>query len=371
MRSARWESSKAMSLDDGAKPPLPNGGSQSQESSLIVRAVKETPFLLAPMAGVTDRPFRSFMRSMGCGAVTTELVSARALCERNSKSLSLMERHKGGGLSGVQIFGADAQTLSDGAKIAASIAQPDFIDLNLGCPVSKIVKKGAGAALMRDLKALTLILRSLRKAVSLPLSLKVRTGWDESHRSAAEAAHIAFNEGFSWMTIHGRTRAAAYSGKADWRYIGEVAEKSQIPIVGNGDILSAAEALQKLKSAPLLAVMIGRGCLSRPWIFQEAMTLLKGGARFEPEPLTRLLPRLFAEITEFYTEQRMRLIQMKKHAVWLSQGLPEAARFRGAVFQIKEEEEAAAFMLSFFTRAEREGALPYNPEKPLLKHGHG
>ena len=234
--------------------------------------IKQNPFFLAPMAGVTDKPFRSFIKEMGCGVMTSELVSARALQDKNQKTLKLMEFSENHRPYGIQIFGEDPDVIAEGAKRAEELA-PDFIDLNLGCPVSKIVRKGAGSALLKDLKALSQVLRALKSSVKIPVTLKIRTGWDKNSLNADKVAHIAFNEGFLWLSIHGRTRAQAYSGRADWPYIKQVKSQSQIPIVGNGDLISGEMAYSALKLSACDGVMIGRGCLNDPWIFLSAKEL--------------------------------------------------------------------------------------------------
>ena len=228
--------------------------------------IKENPFFLAPMAGVTDQPFRSFMREMGCGVMTSELVSARALQENNKRSLQLMQFEESQRPYGIQIFAEDPLIIGEGAKRAEEFGA-DFIDLNLGCPVNKIVKKGAGSALLKDLKKLVKVLNVLKSSVKIPVSLKVRTGWDEKSLNADQVAHIAYQEGFEWMSIHGRTRAQAYSGKANWPYIKSVQSQTPLKIIGNGDLISGQQSYSALKFSNCFAVMIGRGCLNDPWIF--------------------------------------------------------------------------------------------------------
>ena len=326
----------------------------------------KNPFFLAPMAGVTDKPFRSFMKSMGCGVMTTELVSARALLEGNLKTKQLMEKHKGEGPWGVQIFGGNPDLLSEGAKRLED-AGVDFIDLNLGCPVNKIVKNGAGAALLKDIKTLEKVLKGLRASVSIPLSLKVRTGWDSNHRNALEVSHLAFNEGFSWMTIHGRTRVQGYSGEADWEYITEVASQAKLPIIGNGDIHSAKQAVEALQSSNCKGIMIGRGCLNNPWIFQECLYQFHG-TPFVRKSLKELLDKLAFELESFYDE-RIFLIQLKKFAAWFSSGLPHSSLFRQKIFQTKEKQAVFDLISSLFEAIDN---VPHLREyEPFLKQGHG
>ena len=257
------------------------------------------------------------------------------------------------------------KVLSEGAKRVEELGV-DFIDLNLGCPVNKIVKKGAGAALLKDLKSLERVLKSLRASVSIPLSLKVRTGWDASHRNALEVSNMAFDEGFSWMTIHGRSRAQGYSGQADWAYIGEVALKAKLPIIGNGDLHSAPQTVKALKSSQCKGVMIGRGCLSNPWIFRECLQELHG-TQFVRQSLKVLLDKFALDLEAFY-EERIFLIQLKKFASWFSSGLPHSSFFRKKLFQTKGKQELFDVISSLFDTLSPSPSKEY---EPLLKQGHG
>ena len=387
--------------------------------------IKENPFFLAPMAGVTDRPFRSFMREMGCGVMTSELVSARALQEKNKRSLQLMEFDESHKPYGIQIFGEDPYIIGEGAKIAEGYGA-DFIDLNLGCPVSKIVKKGAGSALLKDLKQLKQILKTLKSSVKILVSLKVRTGWDHNNRNADQVARMAFEEGFEWMSVHGRTRSQAYSGKADWNYIKQLASESPLNIVGNGDLISGVQAHSALKRSSCFAVMIGRGCLNDPWIFfsarehyrkeettphykksdhfmknsneisteaftrveklntntafEEATNTHENHSVFQKENSKKLLNKkvknynqvincLRGELESFY-EERLFLLQLKKFAVWFSSGFPRSADFRKSVFQEKDRVVVIKKIEDFFT-ANQDFQKPPPSYEPFLMQGHG
>ena len=355
----------------------------------LLSYIKQNPFFLAPMAGVTDKPFRSFMREMGCGIITTELVSARALKESSLRTKELMRFDESQRPVGIQIFGEDPEMIGEGARRAEE-AGADFVDLNLGCPVRKIVKKGAGAALLKDLKALSKVLRAMRRAVSLPLSLKVRTGWDRQSLNADKAAAMAIEEGFSWLTIHGRTREQGYSGEADWRYIKEVKAEAPLPIIGNGDLNSGQRAVQALEFSGCDGVMIGRGCLGNPWIFLESLQKLRernsaksppgGGSGAEESAggresqkggrnILAALGRLQFHLDAFYDE-RLFLLQMKKFASWLSAGMPHSAPFRQKIFQEKDRGSALRMIEEFFAQNADFQKKPA-PYDPFLMRGHG
>ena len=362
------------------------------------------------MAGVTDQPFRSFMKEMGCGVMTSELVSARAIQENNLRTRQLMRFEEGHKPYGIQIFGEEARWISEGAKKAQDFGA-DFIDLNLGCPVNKIVKKGAGSALLKDLKKLRLILKALKKSVSIPVSLKIRTGWDQASRNADQVALMALEEGFAWMSIHGRTRSQAYSGKADWAYIKKIQSETSLKIVGNGDLISGWQSFQALKNSGCFAVMIGRGCLNNPWIFKEAKSYWEespdllgkssagrgrlAGQKSEErlagqqsgnhaeqksdltKPLVEIktqdyfmaIQRLAFYLENFYDE-RLFLLQLKKFAVWFSAGFPNSSEFRKNLFQEKNKGAVLARVADFFEQ--HKGFKKPEPcYEPFLMQGHG
>ena len=338
------------------------------------------------MAGVTDRPFRSFMKEMGCGVMTSELVSARALQENNRRSLQLMEFEKSHRPYGIQIFGEDPHLIGEGAKRAEEFGA-DFIDLNLGCPVNKIVKKGAGSALLKDLKKLAQVLNALKSSVQIPVSLKVRTGWDAKSLNADQVAHIAFEEGFEWMSLHGRTRAQAYSGKSDWNYIKQVQSQTSLKIVGNGDLVSGRQACLALKLSHCFAVMIGRGCLNDPWIFLSARESLKQRDRgptnpqivskesflSQDEKLNRnynlAINRLKKHLENFYDE-RLFLLQFKKFSAWFSAGFPNSTEFRKNLFQEKDKQALVEKVEEYFNKV-KGFTKPEPVYEPFLMQGHG
>ena len=331
----------------------------------------KNPFLLAPMAGVTDSPFRSFMREMDCGIVTTELISAKSLQLNNEKSKKLMHFHEGQKPVGVQLFGEELESLSYAASVVEQ-AGADFIDLNCGCPVPKIVKKGAGSAVLKNLKFLVKILQTLKKAVSIPVSLKVRTGWDEQSRNSIEVAHIAHEEGIVWLSIHGRTRAQAYSGQADWDYITEVKKHSKLPIIGNGDLTNTEKVLELKSKSQCDAMMIGRGCLKNPWIFLEIKSRSKAqnhSVNIMTKNYMNILSRLKHHLENFY-EERMFLLQYKKFCAWYSSGFPDSSHFRQMLFQTREKKELMDLIDNYFGKvdAQLKQDVAYEPS---LMQGHG
>lgn len=338
----------------------------------------KNPFFLAPMAGVTDKPFRSFMREMSCGIITSELISVKAIQERNQKTRKIVEFHQDQRPFGVQIFGEDPASIGEGAKWVEDFGA-DFIDLNLGCPVQKIVKKGAGSALLKDLKTLAKVLHALKSSVTIPVSLKVRTGWDSTTRNADQVAHMAYEEGFSWMSIHGRTRAQAYSGQADWNYIKQIKSKSSIPIIGNGDLTSGSRAFEALQFSNCDAVMLGRGCLNDPWIFLEALHQFENfnsqkSSHSKTQTMYKknfkiAIDKLKIHLENFYDE-RLFLLQLKKFAAWFSAGFPNSTEFRKMIFQEKDKQALIQKIDDFFCLMQ-DCQKPDPVYEPFLMQGHG
>ena len=337
------------------------------EAELLIH-LKRNPFVLAPMAGITDRPFRSFMRELGCGAVITELVSATGLRYSPDKTKRLMEFEPAQSPIGIQLFGDDMSHLSDAARVVEQLGA-DFVDLNFGCPVPKVVNKGAGSACLKDLTHLRTVIRAAKSAITIPLTIKVRTGWDANSRNTDEVVQIARDEGVTWVAIHGRTRAAQYTGQADWDYIRGVKAEAPLPVLGNGDLTTAELAVTRLRESGCDGVMIGRGCLKNPNIFRQSLALWRG----EPAPLEqsidRLLERLLAHLESFYDE-RLVLLQMRKFAAWYSAGFTGAAGFRKDLFAAHDRRATLGRISDFFGGVASSAQADTSAE-PFLMGGHG
>jgi tRNA-dihydrouridine synthase B len=281
---------------------------------------------LAPMAGVTNTPFRLIARECGAGLSTSEEIDARALVHGNPRTHELAghvpEEHP----IAMQLLGADPDVLADAAR-RLEAAGADAIDLNMGCPVPKIVAKGQGAALMRDPLGASIIFRTLRKAVSVPVTIKIRGGWDDGHVNAAEIAQIAEAEGVDEVTVHPRTRSQQFSGVAPREIIASVVDAVRIPVVGNGDVRSHDDARAMVEATGCAAVMIGRGALGAPWVFC---------GRDVPRAERGDIIQRHLALIERHLPARPALVQIKKHLAWYSTGLPEAAHMRPALFQAQD-----------------------------------
>ncbi len=277
----------------------------------------------APMAGVTNAPFRLVARECGAGLLTSEEIDARALVEDNAHTRVLARHLPDEHPIAMQILGADPDVLAEAAR-RLEAAGADAIDLNMGCPVAKIVAKGQGAALMRDPLAAAVIFRTVRKAIGVPFTIKIRGGWDERAMNAVEIARLAESEGVDAITVHPRTRSQQFTGRAPWEIIAAVVDAVGVPVTGNGDVRGHADATAMARETGCAAVMIGRGALGAPWTFR--------GTEVSREERARIIRRHCALI-EAHLPERVALVQLRKHLAWYSDGLPFAARMRPALFR--------------------------------------
>jgi tRNA-dihydrouridine synthase B len=293
----------------------------------------EAPVFLAPLAGVSDAPFRLLCREQGAAWVCSELVSSDGLIRGSQKTLDFLYFFPEERPVGVQLFGSDPAVMAEAARYVSSRPpdlRPDFIDLNIGCPVHKVVTREAGAALLCNLPLLGSMVRAVVEASSLPVTAKTRCGWDNDHRNGVEVAQLLEQSGVAMVAMHARTRAQKFEGKADWSVITEAKQKVSIPLVGNGDVISAAEAKRMLEETGCDAVMIGRGAFGNPWIFRETRALLEGRAT-PPAPTPR--ERLAALLRQYrlslaLADERHASLEIRKHVAWYVKGLPNAAPFK-------------------------------------------
>lgn len=337
--------------------------------------LKTNPFVLAPMAGITDCAFRSFMREQGAGVVVSELVSATGLNYNSSRTKELTRFSQAQRPVGIQLFGEEILHLVQAAKWVEEQGA-DFVDLNFGCPVPKVVKKGAGSAMLKDLPQMRLLLRAIVKELRIPLTIKIRTGWDANTRNAHEVLQIAADEGVAWVAIHGRTRAQGYSGLADWDYIGEVKAKAAIPVLGNGDIVTPQQALARMRTFGLDGVLIGRGCLKNPQIFKQAHGLWlqsRGDSSAASLETAVTLWDVYLALSKHLVqncEERILQIQLKKFAAWFASGYPGAAQFRKNVFQLPSNQEILDYVQIFFSELSL-NAQADTSQEAFLMGGHG
>ena len=287
---------------------------------------------LGPMAGVSDLPFRRLCREMGCSLLVTEMVSAKAMHYGNKNTDELLITEEGEHPLAVQLFGSEPDILAEAAKRLEE-GPYDLIDFNMGCPVPKVTGNHEGSALMREPALAGRIFEAMVSAVKKPVTVKIRTGWDEDHINAPEIAHIAQECGVSAVTVHGRTRQQFYSGRADWSVIRRVKEHVSIPVIGNGDITGPESALAMIRETGCDGIMIARAARGNPWIFREVKAALKGEeipARPGTEEICRMMLRHAQMQAEQYTEH-MGVMQMRKQFAWYTAGMRGAAAIRREV----------------------------------------
>ncbi len=295
----------------------------------IGRLEKDCRVLMAPMAGITNLPFRTVVREFGCDLAFTEMISAMGLVQRTVKSYRYLDSGAVDRPLGVQLFGADPKVMAEAARIVEGQGA-DLIDINMGCPVRKVVKNGAGAALMKSPEKVGEILAAVRGAVKIPLTVKIRAGWSKSAVNAPEVAAIAADCGIDAVIVHGRTAEQGYSGRADWEIIGEVKSRIRIPVIGNGDLRTGTDALKMREVSHCDAFMIGRGALGHPWIFREIVAAFEG-AVLPPPPLLKerramIDAHLKREVA--YLGEKAGYRSFRKHLLWYTKGLRGGARFR-------------------------------------------
>lgn len=285
--------------------------------------------ILAPMAGVTDQPFRRLCREQGCGLMYTEMVSAKAILYNNRNTKELLQVSEEERPIAVQLFGSDPEIVGE---MAARIAEGsyDIIDLNMGCPVPKVVGNGEGSALMRDPKLVEKLLSSLARRVKKPVTVKFRKGFDDTQINAVEIARIAESCGVSAVAVHGRTRQQFYSGKADWDIIRQVKEAVKIPVIGNGDIFTPEDAKKMLEQTGCDGLMVARGARGNPWIFKRTEHYLRTGELL-PKPDRNEIFQMVLRHARMQTELKGEvpgMKEMRKHIAWYTAGLPHSASLR-------------------------------------------
>ena len=292
----------------------------------------ENNIVLAPMAGVTDLPFRLLCKEMGAGLICMEMVSAKAIFYNNKNTYDLLEIHEKECPVSLQFFGSDPKIMGEMAK---KIEERPFaiLDINMGCPVPKVVNNHEGSALMKDPVLAEEIVRSVVKAIDKPVTVKIRKGFDEEHINAVEMAKRMEDAGASAIAVHGRTREQYYSGKADWEIIAKVKEAVTIPVIGNGDIFSAEDGKRMLTETGCDGIMVGRGARGNPWIFRELNAYLETGEKIE-RPTGKEIKSMIerhAKLQLEYKGEYTAVREMRKHISWYTGGLPHSAALRAAV----------------------------------------
>ncbi len=314
----------------------------------------DSPVFLAPMAGVTDRPFRQILTSCGKGNMYAEMAAINALQRKNPKSWQIADVRSENYPVVVQLVGNNADLFADAAKLVADLGARS-LDINMGCPVKKIVNNESGSALMKDLPRASKIIGAVVKATHLAVSVKFRKGWDSEHVNAVEFAKMCEESGASYITVHGRTRAQGYSGEADWNIIKSVKESVKIPVIGNGDVDSPQKAKQKMLESGVDGVMIGRAVLGNPWLLAQTHNYLCYNQQ-EKVPtvyeIKRMLLKHLALLVEYYGETAGMAVS-RKHVGWYVKSLYEAKKFREKYTKLNDFNTAEKLINDYFSGLEQ------------------
>ena len=300
----------------------------------------ENPLILGPMAGVTDWAFRTVCAELGANITVTEMVSSRALVYKDQKSAKLLKKNEGS-LCGAQIFGNDPDIMAEGARLALEISGCDFLDINMGCPMPKIANSGDGCGLMRTPELAEEIVKAVVNAVSVPVTVKCRLGWDKGNINVLDFTKRMEQSGASMVAVHGRTRAMLYSGVADWDYIRKVKEQLSIPVIANGDIVDASSALRCLKWTGADGIMIGRATFGDPWIFEQVKAAMEGR---EVPQRPCLKDRIGVAVKQFELSEtdhgeKIACLEARKHFAWYLRGVRNASYYKKEITSMTKMED--------------------------------
>jgi len=326
----------------------------------------DSPLLLAPLAGVSDSPFRRLAREQGASAVYTEMVSADGLVRGNRATLDYCAFEPCERPIGIQLFGSDPGVMADATRLLCDLPaekRPDLVDINMGCPVRKVVNRRAGAALLEDVPRIATMVRRMREVSTVPVTAKIRLGWDGNSRNVVEVAMALEDAGASAVAIHARTRAEKFEGHAHWDLIGEAKRAVGIPVIGNGDVRAPEDAVRMLETTGCDAVMLGRAAFGDPWVFRRARAFLERGERL---PLATAAQRLETGMRHLQmlvetvgAEAATR--EMRKHVAWYVRGLPRSAQVREQVNRTRGAEEMVGRLRQYLEELSRAGLAEDSP----------
>ena len=322
----------------------------------------DIPLYLAPMAGVSESPFRRLCSRFGADVVVTEFLSAEGIRRENAATLDKLRFAADERPIGVQIFGADPQAMREASALVTQVFAPEFIDINFGCPVKKVVRRNGGSGCLKDLSLVESVIRAVSSGTHLPVTVKIRSGWSEDTRDPVTIGLRCQDAGAKALALHPRTRTQMYSGSARWEEIAAVTQALEIPVIGNGDIKTPEDAVRLQRETGCAAVMIARGSFGQPWIFDQTHALLEGRAKPETPPIERRFEIALehAHMAEAYeADPRGAAIEFRKHLGWYVKGVPGSAELRRklhAVESLSEVEDVFAEYLSSPSQREREAA---------------
>ena len=303
--------------------------------------------VLAPMAGISNTSYRKIIKEMGAGLIYAEMVSDKAICFDNDKTMEMLKMSEEERPIAQQIFGSDLKSFVEAAKIVENTMHPDIIDINMGCPVPKVaIKNQAGSALLKNPDKVYEIVKAVKESVSVPVTVKIRSGWDEKHINAVEIAKVIEKAGADAITIHGRTRSQGYSGKADWNIIKQVKEAVKIPVIGNGDVTTPELAKQMLEETNCDAVMIGRGVFGNPWLIKDTVDYLEKGI-INPRPTNQ---EIYQMIEKHYNllcndkNDKLANLEMRSHIMWYLKGIPNMKEIKAKICTMTDKNEILSLL---------------------------
>jgi nifR3 family TIM-barrel protein len=343
---------------------------QKKEAIKLGQVEFSSPLILAPMAAICNWPFRLLMEELGAGGTVSELISCHGIEYRNQKTLDMLKIHPREKHVGIQLFGEDAESINKAAEFALEFG-PKFLDLNMGCPVRKVVNKGGGSALLKDEKKLGLFFETMKKNIPIPFSIKIRTGWDHDNLNADKVIAIAEDTGIEFVAIHGRTRNQQYTGLADWDYLEKLALTGGVPIIGNGDLHSSYQVRDRLNETNCDALMIARGALRDPFIFLSSFSQQSNNDfYFDGLDYWEVLSRYYEYIKEGFERPHVQLVQFRKLAVWFSAGFPNASHYRSLAFSHQDINDVMKYSEDYFLSLEnKRKMIDYN--QSFMTSGHG
>ncbi len=314
--------------------------------------------VLAPMAGISNSAYRTIIKDMGCGLIYAEMVSDKAIQYRSQKTIDMLYMTDYERPIAQQIFGSDQESFVKAAKYIYETMHPDIIDINMGCPVPKVALRAqAGSALLKSPKKVYEIVKSVVETVPIPVTVKIRSGWDQNHINAVEIAKVIEEAGAKAITIHARTRSQGYSGKADWNIIKQVKENIRIPVIGNGDILSCYDAKRMLDETGCDAVMIGRGVLGNPWLIRECVEYLETGKAPKPISLQEKIDMMLHHLDLLCKTkpEKVAVLEMRSHAAWYLKGISGTNELKNQIFKTSKAEELKNLILKFMENNQNNG----------------
>jgi tRNA-dihydrouridine synthase B len=331
----------------------------------------DSNLLLAPMSSICNAPYRLLMEDLGAGGTVSELISCHGINYKNVRTTEMLKIDPREKNIGIQLFGEGAEAMAQAAAVAEEFG-PKFIDINMGCPVKKVVGTGAGSSLLKDPTQLPIFFSTIKKAIKVPLTIKIRIGWDHESINAMEVIHIAREEGVEFVAVHGRTRAQQYTGFANWDYLEQLGATAPLPIIGNGDLHTQTLVRAKMQTTACQALMLGRGPIRNPFLFLEPYINEDDNIAFTPEDHFEVIKKLIEYSRIYAPNEHILLISVRKHLIWMAAGFNNVGTFRDTIFKTPDLEETMKISEEFFMTLNDQ-----NQKKRLADHesfmtsGHG